>query len=102
LKTEKFPVVLDKTRFLAYDLNAFCHLESKFGHLTKALEQMQSGSFTAIRAFLWAGLVHEEESLTEQEVGSWITPHNLETVAERIVEAIQASLPEEKKNQPST
>lgn len=94
VRVKKVPVQLDKERHLVYDMNAFCELEERFGTLQQAMEELQKGSLKAIRTALWAGLVHEDESLTEKQVGAMIGVVDLQDVAKKMAEAIQAALPE--------
>ncbi|QPA31628.1 hypothetical protein [Thermaerobacillus caldiproteolyticus] len=96
VKVKKIPVQLDKERHLVFDLNAFCELEDKYGSQEEALNALGSGSFKAIRTFLWAGLVHEDESLTEKEVGKMIDIANISELANAITEAVNNALPEPK------
>ena len=56
---------------------------------------MQQGSVKATRTLLWAGLLHEDEKLTERQVGAMISLTNVETIMEQITEALTAALPED-------
>lgn len=96
MKVTKVPIELDMKRNLAFDLNAFCALEEKFGSQKEAVDALASGSFRAVRAFLWVGLIHEDESLTEKQVGSMISPQNVQIVAEKLLLAASGNLPEPK------
>ena len=49
----------------------------------------------ATRTLLWAGLLHEDESLTERKVGAMISLTNVETIMEQITRALTAALPED-------
>lgn len=89
------PIELDKSRTLLFDLNAFAELEDKFGSLDQAFQKMQQGSVKATRTLLWAGLLHEDESLTERKVGAMISLTNVETIMEQITRALTAALPED-------
>jgi len=51
-----------------------------------------SGSPKAIRALLWAGLIHEDKTLTIADVGKF--PPNLTDVSLKIIEALTPSMPE--------
>lgn len=51
-----------------------------------------SGSPKAIRALLWAGLIHEDKDLTIDDVGKF--PPNLTDVSLKIIEALAPSMPE--------
>ncbi len=94
IKTRPVPIELDKKRHLQFDLNALVELEEEYEDIGKAFEGLEQGKMKAIRAPLWAGLVHEDETLTPKNVGRLVTIHNLQTIAETITGAIQQSLPE--------
>ncbi|MCT4543486.1 MAG: hypothetical protein N4A63_08090 [Vallitalea sp.] len=87
-------IVLDKERYLKFDLNAFVELEDKFGDIDKAFEQLQKGSIKSIRSLLWAGLIHEEEELTEKEAGRIVGFNDIEKVSEAIMTAVTDAMPE--------
>jgi hypothetical protein len=52
-----------------------------------------NGSPNAIRALLWAGLIHEDENLTIKDVGKMVGS-NLNEISLKIIEAMSESLPE--------
>lgn len=59
------PVTIDKPRNLKFDLNTFCDLEQKTGIPTGSLlKSVGDVSVTAIVYALWAGLKHEDLSLS--------------------------------------
>jgi len=110
-------VMLDRPRRLRYDLNALALIEERYGDagpepeheaadgskrgkkprrdpLDRALDAFQSGSPAAIRFLLYAGLVHEDETLTERQVGAMFTLADLASLGQRINEAISAGLPQ--------
>lgn len=101
LKGKKIPIELDRTRYLIYDLNALAELEDRVGDLDsffKSLnERVASGkglSFKSLRLLLWAGLLSDDPDLTESTVGSFVYPGNLEEVTNKIIEAVNVSMPE--------
>lgn len=100
VKDKEFPIDLDKERHLRLDLNAFCLLEDAYGDAFAVLEGAEKGSIKALRAVVWAGLAHEDEALTEKEVGRMINPGNLAEVSQTIQEIIGYYLPDPK-NSPS-
>jgi len=100
VKDKEFPIMLDKERHLRLDLNAFCALEEAYGDTFDLLEKAERGSLKALRAVVWAGLAHEDDELTEKEVGQMINPGNLAEVSETIQEVISYYLPDPK-NSPS-
>ena len=95
VKSIVVPLVLDKPRTIKFDLNAFAELEEKYGSMEKAFSAMRSGSIKAARTLLWAGLLHEDESLTERKVGSLVTLENLNAVMDGITEALTEALPQD-------
>jgi hypothetical protein len=96
MKVKKVPVLLDKERHLVFDLNAICELEDKFGSVKKAFDEMSKGSMKVMRTFLWAGLIHDDENLTEKQVGALIGMSNIQEISKKVEEAVSESLPEAK------
>lgn len=103
VKAIVIPVDLDKPRHLCYDFNAFVALEEKFGDVDTALKTLQKTdkdgkatlSLKAMRTFIWAGLVHEEEDLTEMQVGKMLSGIDaISELAQKMNEALASSLPE--------
>ena len=90
-----FPLNWTNPHALFFDLNAFAELEDKFGSLDQAFQKMQQGSVKATRTLLWAGLLHEDETLTERRVGAMISMTNVETIMEQIIQALTVALPED-------
>jgi hypothetical protein len=112
---KKVPITLDKPRTLLYDVNALIDLggilglnlmtaegwEALYGKVeTPAPKTMDDKpepvfvpaqpSFEKVRAILWAGLRHEDESLTVRQVGAMLDPANLAPVISAYTEAFQA------------
>lgn len=79
-------VELDRTRVLKYDLNALEAIEEKLGVELKDMDKVKMG-IKNIKAILWAGLIHEDEDLTERQVGAMVDVTNLEEVQEKVSEA---------------
>jgi len=88
-------VTLDKERHLRMDWNAMYKAEEA---LTKrrggAWVSMQSlGDITRLsiadmRSVIWAALSHEDESLTESQVGAMIHMGNMDYVCEKLAESM--------------
>lgn len=78
-----------RRRTLRYDLNALAEIERVLGIGIDQIGQI-SGQARTIRALVWAGLLHEEPSLTEAEVGSWIYG----PVLAQAIEAVNLALTE--------
>ena len=98
-KLRREPIVVDigdgVERKLRYTLNSFALIEEKYGTIDKAMEIMEAGSIAAIRFALWAGLVHEDENLTEHYVGNQIELSDLEALAEKMNKAMMGDLPQD-------
>ena len=95
-----------KARYIRYDLNAFAEMEDLFGSMEAAQERLQGGSMKDIRTVLWLGLIWDEVvldevtgdpikyTLSQYEVGSWLTTMNLQDVMDKLQSAISGSLPD--------
>lgn len=83
-------------RTLKFTLNAMAELEDKYGSVDKAFEALDNGSIKAVRCVLWAGLIHAEPNLTEQEVGNLIDIQYMQTLMESLGSAFEADLPSDK------
>ena len=98
-KLRREPIVIDigdgVERILRYTLNSFALIEEKYGTIDKAMEALRSGSVAAVRFALWAGLVHEDENLSEHYVGSQIDLSDLEDLAEKMNKAMMGDLPQD-------
>ncbi len=95
------PITLDKPRTLRFDLNAFAELEEKFGSMDAAFQAMKKGSLKAARALLWAGLLHEDETLTEKGVGAMVGLQNIGGIMEIIADAMNRAMPETESAEPA-
>lgn len=98
-KLRREPVIVDigdgVERRLRYTLNSFALIEEKYGTIDKAMEALKSGSIAAVRFALWAGLVHEDENLSEHYVGNQIDLSDLEDLAEKMNKAMMGDLPQD-------
>ncbi len=93
IKPAAITIQLDKPRLLLYDLNSFSELEEVYGSMDAAFKAMQTGSMKAARTLLWAGLLHEDESITIKQVGAMVTMQNLEAVMDTISKALLDAMP---------
>lgn len=91
-------IELDKPRHMLFDLNAMVAFEEETGK--NLFDSKVTAAFTKsfspgdLRAFLWASLLHEDENLTLKQVGSWIHTGNMEEIADKLVTAWAAAIPE--------
>lgn len=96
------PIMLDKKRHLLLDLNAMVVFQEETGNnlfdsevadrLSKSLSPRD------LRALLWSCLIHEDESLTLKQVGSWLHSGNMEDIAGKLLIAWNTAMPEGGKN----
>lgn len=83
-------------RTIKYTLNSFAEMEDRYGDVDAAIEKMSAGSVKAIRLILWAGLLHNDEKLTEEQVGSLIELDDIQYLSDKMNEAMDADLPDKK------
>lgn len=71
-----------KERQLRYDLNAIAEVGERLG-IEVRLDQLGSDlldkplPLSALRIILWAGLRHEDDTLTPEDVGAWVDQDNI-------------------------
>ena len=94
IKSKAISIKLDKPRTLKFDLNSFAELEDRYNSMEEAMAAIESGSIKGIRTFLWCGLIHEDEGLTERQVGAMIDISDLAQLSEKITAAIGIAMPE--------
>lgn len=83
-----------KERTIKYDLNALAELEENYGTFDEWENKLASSSLVVLRKFLWIGLKHEDENLTEKEVGAAFDMSNLKSIGEVIRDGLLGSMPE--------
>lgn len=89
-------VKLDKERHLKLNLNSMIRFKEVTGKdMIKDfnLEQLESRD---ILALLWACLIHEDKTLTMEQVGDLISLQDLPAISEALTKALGSSLPEKK------
>ena len=93
-KNTKITLLDGVERTLKYDLNAMAELEERYGSVEEAFKMLEKNSIKAVRLVLWAGLVHEDPTLTEQQVGSLIDLQYLQDLMGSLEEAFNNDMPE--------
>lgn len=83
-------ITLDKKRTLRFTLNSLAEIEDKLGVPLSKMGEIDLGIKT-IRTMLWAGLIHEDETLTETYVGNLVDFSNLEEVQIKVSEAFASA-----------
>ena len=101
IKVQEIEVNFDRVRHIRYDLNALGILDERFGSINEAFEELGKMKAKAITTMLWAGLIHEDEELTEKYVGSLIGMGNIAEIMSIISETLGVALPEAKNSEPS-
>jgi len=93
-----------RVRHLRYDFNALVALEEVLGSPMSEVGNLVSGSVRLkdLRAIIWAGLLHEDKSLTEEDVGGWIEIPELADVADKIRQAFELMMPDAGESKNST
>ena len=95
-RNPEVPITLDKLRHLRLDINAMATFEELTGlNLLKPSVQKQLGkdmNITQFRALLYACLIHEDKTLTLEQVGSLISIANMKEVAAGIAQAQQLAV----------
>lgn len=80
-------------REIRFTLNAMAELEDRYGTVDKAFEELDKNSIKALRCVLWAGLIHEDPSLTEQQVGNLIDLQYMQDLMTSLGSAFEANMP---------
>jgi hypothetical protein len=98
----KVTIMLDRERHLLFDFNAIAEVEEKFGlnMLNPEIWDKPLGP-NLVRSMLWAGLIHEDESLTLQQVGRMIRAANLAAVMKALADAWRQSNPAADEDKPA-
>lgn len=97
VKTEPVKITLldGVERTLRFTLNAMAELEDKYGSVDAAFAELDKGSIKAVRFILWAGLMHEDPNLTEQQVGNLIDIQYMQELMNSVETALDTDLPEQ-------
>ena len=94
VKTPKVTINLEgKDYELKFTLSSMAELEEEYGSIDEALKMMENRSIRVIRFFLWAGIMHEDETLTPKKVGDMISFSQLTECAEALGRAMSVSMP---------
>lgn len=94
-KVAKITLNDGKERTLKYTLNAMAELEERYGSVEEAFKQLDKNSIKAVRCVLWAGLIHEDPTLTELEVGNLIDMEFMAQLMETMEVALKSDMPDE-------
>jgi len=94
LKTKSVKVnILGSERNLCFDMNTFCELEEIYGDLNAAFDALSNMKLKAVRAFVYAALKSEDDSITLAQVGKGLGIEDLEMLATALSDALTSSMP---------
>ncbi|MCG1029314.1 hypothetical protein J5S49_13535 [Virgibacillus halodenitrificans] len=103
---EEVKIQLDKERTYRLDLNAYFELDMLYEDKEKTYHHLEADLLNmrpyAVRAFLWAGLVHEDPELTLEEVGKHIDVHNISQYSQVIYKLILGDKMQQKQEEKET
>lgn len=88
------PIMLDKPRQLRADFNALANIEEKTGKNTLNNEIWEDISAAHLRVLLWALLLHEDPTLTLEQVGAMMHPGNVMEIGKAVIQALRGAFPE--------
>lgn len=80
VKSNPIPIELDRARTIRFTLGSFAYLEETYGDIDKAFAKMETGSISAIIDIIYAGLIHEDDKLTKNQVAHMIDMENMNDV----------------------
>lgn len=80
-------------REIKFTLNAMAELEDRYGSVDEAFAQLDKNSIKALRCVLWAGLIHENPDLTEQQVGNLIDLTYMHELMSSLGTAFESNMP---------
>lgn len=80
-------------RTIRFTLNALAELEEKFGSINAAFDKLEKeNSVIALRSILWAGLLSDDPTITELEVGNLIDLQLMQELIDTLGGALQHNL----------
>ncbi len=88
-------------RELRFTLNAMAEMEDRYGSVDAAFKALEANSIKAVRFVIWAGLMHSDEGLTEQQVGNLIDIACMEEIVSSIGAAMNADMPDKGEQLPN-
>ena len=101
LSYEGEEIKLDKIRHIKYTIKGLKLLAKKFGSVAKAFEQMQTmnqkmdvDTMDNLTLLLQAGLIHEDNKLTADDIENWLTIENMPVIFGKIIQAFTGSTPQ--------
>lgn len=96
-------VTLDKPRVIWYGMEALAFIAERYGSVnaiqkifsdTAAVEALTSDMIKAMVAFVYAGLMHEDETLTERKVLKMLGVSNIKDIFSECSMAFRGMIPQ--------
>jgi hypothetical protein len=81
-------------RHLKLDFNGVAKAEEATGRNYLMVSHIRRGTAVDFTALLWGCLLHEDPSLTLEQVRSWVTFGNIARVIEAVMDAVTRSFPQ--------
>ena len=88
-------------REIRFTLNAMAEMEDRYGSVDAAFEALEKGSIKAVRFILYAGLLANDEGLTEQQVGNLIDIQCMEDRMAKVNDALTDDMPPKEETLPN-
>lgn len=86
---------LDKPRTLLLDMNAMIEFDNATGlNYLEFSRNLKNASAKELRALLWCMLIHEDKTLTIEQVGALVTKDNMQDVFIALLTAQMINMPE--------
>ena len=79
---------------LTFDLNAMAELEEKYDTIQNAIVELKKKKLSAVRAFVYACLKSNDETLSEHEVGKLVDINSFADVEKAITSLMSESIEE--------
>lgn len=89
----KVPLRLDRERTLILSFNAMCKAEEVTG-VNFLMGDVVFSSVRVLRALVWAGLLHEDPTLTLEQVGELIQDVGADEIVDTVMKAYAAAMPD--------
>jgi hypothetical protein len=94
IKQTGIPITLDKERHFIFDLNAMEAIEEKYGSIDEALSAAGKQRMKDMKFLIYEGLLHEDESITLDQVGKMVNMLNLTETSHELLKGMGFSLPD--------
>lgn len=83
---------LDKDRKFVFDMNGLCTAEEKLGKSVFKCVNWKDLGVRDLRLLLWAGLLGDDPTLTQQQIGEMFHSHNIAFVVKEIQALVETAL----------